>query len=112
MNKTNTPIKRIVAGSVSAAIWENTVNINGEGRPILKASVNRRYRDGEGQWKTSSTFSRNELPLAILALQQAFEFIVSSSHTAPHEGPRRETLGSSNGESVAEPYREGSQDVL
>ena len=40
---------------------------------MLKATIERRYKDGNGEWKSSGSFSRNELPLAIHCLQKAFE---------------------------------------
>ena len=44
---------------------------------MLKASVERRYKDKDGAWKSSSSFSRNEIPLAVYVLEKAFEAIVS-----------------------------------
>ncbi|MFP4107151.1 MAG: hypothetical protein ACLFVU_13845 [Phycisphaerae bacterium] len=72
----NKPLHKISAGQVAAAVWENHIEINGQPRRLLKASVSRRYKDAEGQWKTSTSFSRNEIPLAIHCLHEAFEFIL------------------------------------
>ena len=70
------PIKKFRAGSISCAIWENEANIGGRQVPILKATVERRYKDKDGQWKSSGSFSRNEIPLAIYCLNKAFEAMV------------------------------------
>ena len=43
---------------------------------ILKATVQRRYKDKTGQWQSSGSFNRNEIPLAIHCLQKAFEKII------------------------------------
>ena len=43
---------------------------------MLKASVQRRYKDKDGEWKSSQSFSRNEIPLAIYCLQKSFEKII------------------------------------
>jgi hypothetical protein len=32
---------------------------------VLKATVQRRYKDKSGSWKSTTSFSRNEIPLAI-----------------------------------------------
>jgi len=72
----NEPIQRFRAGQVEGALWENKVQLNGEPGTILKASVNRRYKDRDGNWKSSQSFSRNEIPLAIYVLQKAFEAII------------------------------------
>ena len=41
-----------------------------------KATVVRRYLGRDGTWKTSQSFSRNEIPLAIYVLQKAFEAMI------------------------------------
>ena len=69
----NAPVKKISAGQVSAALWENEININGQSKTVLKATVQRRYKDKTGEWKSTQSFSRTELPLAIHCLQKAFE---------------------------------------
>ena len=73
------PAAKFTAGQVSAAIWENEVTTkNGQKVTMLKATVERRYKDRDGQWKSSGSFSRNEIPLAIYCLQKSFEHIVES----------------------------------
>jgi len=67
-----------VAGGVSVSLWENEINVNGQVKTALKASVQRRYKDKDGQWKSSGSFSRNEIPLAMHCLQKAFEFMIES----------------------------------
>jgi hypothetical protein len=34
----------------------------------LKATLERRFKDASGTWKSSNSFSRNEIPLAIHCL--------------------------------------------
>ena len=43
---------------------------------MLKASVERRYKDSSGEWKSSNSFSRSEIPLANYCLNKAFEYMV------------------------------------
>ena len=74
------PVATFRAGSVSCAVWENEVVVEGPGpgqpRTMLKATIERRYRDKEGEWKSSGSFGRNDIPLAIYCLQQAFGTII------------------------------------
>ena len=70
------PVKKFRAGSVSCALWENEATVNGRTVSMLKATIDRRYRDSSGTWKSSSSLSRNEIPLAIYCLQKAFEAMV------------------------------------
>ena len=70
-------MKTIAAGSCRAAIWENEIRVNGSSKKLLKATVDRRYKDKDGSWKSSQSFSRSEIPLAVYVLEKAFEAIVS-----------------------------------
>lgn len=72
------PTAKFKAGQVSAALWENEITAKNGGKvTVLKATVQRRYKDKEG-WKSSQSFSRNEIPLAIYCLQKAFEKIIET----------------------------------
>ena len=71
------PVAKFAAGQVSAAIWENEVTTKaGKRVTMLKATVERRYKDRDGQWKSSGSFSRNEIPMAIYCLQKSFDHII------------------------------------
>jgi hypothetical protein len=71
------PVAKIKAGQVNAALWENQISTKHGGKAtVLKATVQRRYMDKDGNWKSSGSFSRNEIPLAIYCLQKAFEKII------------------------------------
>jgi hypothetical protein len=71
------PVAKFRAGQVSSALWENEITAkNGQKVTVLKASIQRRYKDSNGSWKSSGSFSRNEIPLAIYCLQKSFEKII------------------------------------
>ena len=72
------PVAKFRVGQVSAAIWENEITVNGRKVTMLKATVERRFKDKDGQWKSSNSFSRNEIPLAIYCLQKSFEHIIGA----------------------------------
>ena len=73
------PLSKFKAGQVSAALWENQVQVKGKAVTMLKATVQRRYKDKGGDWKSSQSFSRNEIPLAIYCLQKCFEVMLGES---------------------------------
>ena len=76
------PIKKFSAGTVSCALWENEVTTaNGRTISLLKATVERRYKDKDGQWKSSNSFGRNEIPLVQYVLGKAFEAIVEEKQS-------------------------------
>jgi hypothetical protein len=73
------PVAKFTAGQVSAAIWENEVTTKaGTKVVILKATVERRYKDRDGQWKSSGSFSRNEIPFVIYCLQKSLDHIITA----------------------------------
>ena len=74
------PVAKFKAGQVSSALWENEITVNGKKVTMLKVSVQRRYKDSkDGQWKSSTSFSRNEIPLAIYCLQKSFEHMIEGN---------------------------------
>ncbi len=73
VNKMSGPVKKYRAGAVSVALWENEIAIDGGQKvSVLKASIERRYKDSTGTWKSSTSFSRGEVGQAILCLARAY----------------------------------------
>jgi len=73
------PVAKFKAGQVSSAIWANSIPVkNGGTATILKASVQRRFKDRDSTWKSSGSFSRNEIPLTIYCLEKCFEHMIES----------------------------------
>jgi hypothetical protein len=54
----------------------NEATVDGRKINLLKATVERRYKDRDGTWKSSGSFSRNEIPLAVFCLLKAFAAMV------------------------------------
>ncbi len=84
------PVARIKVGQVSAAVWENLVQTRSGSVKMLKASVQRRYKDKNGEWQSTTSFGRNEIPLAIHCLQKAFEKIVEMQNEDGGNGDSEE----------------------
>ncbi len=66
------PVKKFSVGGVQVAVWENEGK---EGRSFYSVSFDRRYKDKNDEWKSTSSLKANDLPKAILALQKAYEFV-------------------------------------
>jgi len=71
------PVAKFKAGQVSSAVWKNQIQVKGATVEILKATVQRRYKGRDGNWQSSGSFSRNEIPLAIYCLEKAFDAIIT-----------------------------------
>lgn len=65
-------------GAVRASIFRNTLECDGESVPIPKVIIEVRYKDRTGKWQGTNSLSINEVPKAMLALQKAYEYLVSS----------------------------------
>jgi len=79
-NKTNNlPVKAFRRGTCSAAVFANDAKVNGRSVEILKAHVQRRYKDKNNNWQSTSTYGINDIPKIVLCLQQAYEFMTENS---------------------------------
>lgn len=66
-------------GPCSASVFENEYHRDGEKFTIRRVSFQRRYRDKDGQWQTTTSLKINDIPKAILVLQKAFEFLSANT---------------------------------
>ena len=80
------PMLRIRVGQISCAVWENEIESYGQTKSLLKASVSRSYKHRDGTWKSSGSFSRNEIPLAIWCLGKALDAIIEKENSQPTQG--------------------------
>jgi len=74
----NTPEKKFSTGAISATVWKNSSVSKQTNEPFEYRSVSlqRRYQDKDGVWKTSNSLRINDLPKASLVLDKAYEYIV------------------------------------
>ena len=70
------PLKKFRAGQITCALWENEAKVNGRTVRMLKATVERRYKDKNGEWQNTSSFGRNDIPLVKYCLDRAFAHMV------------------------------------
>ena len=75
----NKPVQVFKAGGVRAAIWENTIEKDGQSIPTYSIQIDRTYKDGD-QWKRTSHFRLNDLAKVELVTRKAFESISLKSH--------------------------------
>lgn len=74
------PVKKYSCGPVTAAIWEKEISIKdkqtGEMRliKIHTVSVQRKYKDKEGNWKNSPNLPLDNIEDARIALAKCYEW--------------------------------------
>ena len=93
----NAPEKKIRAGAVSATIWSNEgTSKTGEKVEYKTISLERNYKDKEGNWKSTNSFRVTDLPKASLVMNKAYEYLLIK------EGTTDESQGTQNGPAAVE----------
>ena len=72
--KANPPIAQVRVGLITASIWER----QSEQGVFYSVSFERRYRDGEGNWKSSHSYDTQDLLALAKAADLAHTKIVQS----------------------------------
>ena len=70
------PITEIRIGKVKAAVWKNTQEETG--KVYYSVSLSKLYRKND-EWKETSSFSRDDLPLLAKVADQAHTWIFQQS---------------------------------
>ena len=71
-DKSKKPVKVYRTGGISVAIFENTSE---EGNLFYKFSAERVYQTG-GKFKTTNSFSFNELPTLVMLMKRAWYYVL------------------------------------
>ena len=65
------PVHEVKFGKIRAAVWANEM----ESGIWHSVTFSRLYKDKEGKWQDSDSFSREDLPLLIKAADQVHTFL-------------------------------------
>ena len=87
------PEKKFQCGAIEASIFENEIQQNGKPIKIKKVAFQKRYKSSDGSWKSTNSLDVNDLPKAILALQNAYEYLVLSPEPSEGKGLTENGLG-------------------
>lgn len=91
MPKTKKPVHEIRLGRIKAAIWENEA----ENGVRYNVTISRLYKNGDDEWKDSSSFGRDDLPLVEKVCHMTHLWIFSQSQGGAQQVAAN---GSSQGE--------------
>jgi hypothetical protein len=72
------PVKSIRYGGVSVAVFENTVNGNGNTFKTTKITAQKTYFDKENKPQSTTTFDANDLPRVIAGLVEAYLYFLKA----------------------------------
>ena len=79
------PVHEVRMGRVKAAIWENETQ-NGARHNV---TVSRIYKDADDQWRDSTSFGREDLPLVAKVVDQAHTWIYDSGNGSTSFDPEK-----------------------
>lgn len=82
------PEKRFKVGACSASVFANEID-TATGKAVVKTvQLERVYMDKNGTFKYTKVLHPRDLPKAILALQQGFEYLSCPPNPVPQDVPR------------------------
>ena len=64
-------------GACNAAVFSKEVTQGERTFQVRSVSFQKRYRDKNGEWQTTSYLDVNDLPKAILVLQKSYDYLTS-----------------------------------
>ena len=65
------PEKKFRVGAVSATVWINST----EKGSFPNIQLSRSYLDKDKNWKDTNSFNVNDIPKAVLVLEEAYKFV-------------------------------------
>jgi len=78
--KGNTPEQKFRAGSITATVWKNEIVKDGENASFNSITLERSYKDKDGNWQTTHSFRTNDLPRLSMVAQKAFEYVAMGTN--------------------------------
>lgn len=92
MVKMSSPKKRFTCGCVEGLVWENERAVGDRRFTVASVTFSRRYKKSNGDWDSSNSFGRNDLPKLAIVCDEAYRYLSK-------KGPDEETEATSaNGE--------------
>lgn len=79
------PEKRFRCGGCEAAIFENEFGKDDNKVKLKKVAFQKRYKNSDGEWKTTYSLDVNDIPKAILALEEAYKYLVLGDESKGNE---------------------------
>lgn len=74
-------------GACSASVFLNEARrADGSAFTVRRVVLQRSYQDDQGRWQTTSSFDVNDVPKAIVALQDAYRHCLQASRSAREPG--------------------------
>lgn len=74
---TDKPVQKFEAGAIQAAIWVNSrKDKDGKAYNLPSVTLQRTYKGKDGEYARTSSLMLNDLPKAVLVLNEAYKFLL------------------------------------
>jgi len=70
------PEEKFRCGACEAAIFENEIQMGGKKVKLKKVAFQKRYKNAEGEWKSTQSLDVNDIPKAVVVLNKAYEYLL------------------------------------
>ena len=84
----NQPEIRFRAGECSASIFAHDIQKDGKSFNVKRAVFQKRYKNADGEWRTTQGLNMNDIPRAIVVLQNAYEYMLAQRGELQGSGGR------------------------
>ena len=73
------PEKRFKVGACTASVFGNEIQTE-KGKAVVKSvTLQRAYKDKDGNFQHTTSFKTHDIPKAVLALEKAYDYLVSEA---------------------------------
>jgi hypothetical protein len=73
----NRPADSVRIGNIEAAIWRNANETATGANPFYTISLLRHYKDAQGEWKTTNSYSVDDLPVVAKVSDKALDLVLA-----------------------------------
>ncbi len=80
------PVQTFRVGQITASVWVNEQESNGQTFKIPSVTIRKSYTDQQtGEWKEASSFKGADLPKLQIVLEKAYEYCVTRAYETKDE---------------------------
>jgi hypothetical protein len=72
------PEKKFKIGACTASVFVNEIQTGNGKAEIKSVSLQRAYKDKNGEFQHTTSFGANDIPKAVLALIKAYDYLTAS----------------------------------
>lgn len=86
------PEKTFREGSCSSAVFANEIALNGVAVTVKRIAFQKRYKDKNGVWKSSTSLEVDDVPAAVKVLREAYEYVISDTMVPVNQPSRLQNM--------------------